>query len=255
MDMTQEELNFLLRKQDSDNGWRKYQVDYEEAEQGPFSIRKFTIAPWEKKRLRTIKTEGIKRDPGSGDFTKLVETVPGKGPEGGPGQVTWMSDTRAEILEHTPILNKFFYSQHVKHKRILVNGLGLGLVVHAALTFDSIDQIDVVECNEDIIELVGSKLISHYPRVKIHLGDAYDIKWPAGARWDFAWHDIWPTINDENLPGMDLLLAKYKTRVAWQGCWQRDGCLAMASLFRQMKAGTLPVARAWELIGGKGWLE
>jgi len=254
-DMTQQEMNMLLRRQDADNAWRKYQVHYEESKLGPFQIKKFSIPPWDKKRRQTIQREGVRRDPGSGDFTKLIEIVPGAGEDGGPGQITWMSDTRAEILEHTPILNKLFFSRGVKHKRLLVNGLGLGLVVHAALIFasDSVEHIDVVEHNADVIELVGNQLTVD-PRVTIHLADAYDMIWDPGTRWDFAWHDIWPSIDDENLPGMDRLLYKYKTRVAWQGCWQRDGCLAMAKVFRQMKDGTLPAARAWELLGGKGWL-
>jgi hypothetical protein len=253
MEMSPQKLAEVMRQLDADDSWRKYQVKYPEEERGNFRIKKFSIPPWDKKRRRLILTEGINRDPGSGDFTKLDEAVPDE--EGGVVRHVWMSDTHAEILEHSPILNRFYHLREVKHQRVLINGLGLGLVVHAALTFPSIEHVDVVEHNEDIIELVGQHLIKEYPRVTIHLGDAYDITWPSGTRWDMAWHDIWPTIDDENLPGMDQLLAKYKTRTAWQGCWQREGCLAMARIFQQMKAGTLSPTRAWELFGGKGWLE
>ena len=256
-DMTQQEFNNMIRRQDADNSWRKYQVDYPEATQGNFALVHFSIPPWDKKRLQTIRGEGLARDPGSGNFTKLSEFGAVEKTKGNPkGERTWMSDTHAEILEHTPILNKLFYSANVKHKRVLVNGLGLGLVVHAALTFDSVAQIDVVEKNPDVIELVGQYLIPAYPRLKIHLGDAYDIAWPPGTRWDLAWHDIWPTIDDGNLRGMDHLMRKYKNRVAWQGCWQREGCLAMAGLFRQIEAGTLPMHKALEFIEGRApWLK
>jgi hypothetical protein len=254
MEVTRDNLEIVMRRLDSENSWRKYQVNYPDSDQGNFQIRKFSIPPWDKMRRRLILTEGINRDPGSGDFTKLQEIIPGAGSEGTDLKRVWMSDTHAEILEHTPVLNKFYQAQHVKHRRVLINGLGLGLVVHAALTFDSIVHLDVVEHNEDIIKLVGPYLTAD-PRVTIHLADAYEIHWPSGARWDLAWHDIWPDINDENLPGMDRLLAKYKTRVAWQGCWQRQGCLAMARIFQQLKNKTLSPERAWQLFGGKGWLE
>ncbi len=254
MDITKGQLNAIIRRQDTDNAWRKYQVDYPEGERGNFRIQKFSVPPWDKKRRRTILTEGIKRDPGSGDFTKLVEIIPGAGEEGEDLERVWMSDSRAEILEHTPVLNKFFFGEKIKHRRVLINGLGLGVVAHAALTFDSIEHIDIVENNPDVIELVGQYLTVD-PRVTIWRGDAYRQQWAPDIRWDLAWHDIWPTIDDDNLPGMDRLLAKYKNRVAWQGCWQREGCLAMARIFQRLDAGTLSAARAWELFGGKGWLK
>ena len=34
----------------------------------------------------------------------------------------------------------------------------------------------------------------HGTTVAIHQADAYSVEWPADARWDVAWHDIWPTI-------------------------------------------------------------
>ena len=249
-EITQQDLVRIVRKLDSDNSWRKYQFCHEEDEFGLFRIQKFSIPPWDKKRMRMIMNEGVNRDPGSGDFTKLTEIVPDAGEDGEPKIKVWMSDTRAEILEHTPILNKFYYSRLIKHKRVLINGLGLGLVVHAALTFDSIEHIDVVEHNADVIDLVGQYLTAD-PRVTIHLADAFDMYWPPGTRWDFAWHDIWPSIDDQNLREMDHLMRKYKGRVAWQGCWQREGCLAFESMLRRMKAGTYPVSKALDFIGGK----
>jgi hypothetical protein len=196
----------------------------------------------------------MSRDPGFGTFRKLVETIPAAGQEGSPGRRVWMSDTRAEIMEHTPALNRLFFLRNVKNKRILINGLGLGVVVHAALTYGGIDHVDVVENNPDVLALVGPLIPD--PRVTFHLGDAYDIKWPPGTRWDIAWHDIWPSIDNDNLPGMDKLLRKYKNRVGWQGCWRRKSCLAMARDYKRMEEGTLPVERALEIVLGRvPWLE
>jgi len=108
----------------------------------------------------------------------------------------------------------------------------------------------VVEYDADIVELVG-QYVTEDPRVTIHLGDAYDIRWPPGTRWDLAWHDIWPSISDENLPGMDRLRRKYKGKVGWQGYWQKAGCLKMARVFRQMDAGTLPLEEAMQILNGR----
>jgi hypothetical protein len=122
-------------------------------------------------------------------------------------------------------------------------------VVHGALTYEGIGHIDVVEQSSEVAALIGPLITDD--RVTVHVGDAYDIEWPAGTRWDLAWHDIWPTIDDENLPGMDRLMARYKGRVGWQGCWQRKGCLEMARIFRQLKAGTLPPDKAFEILSGR----
>ncbi len=229
---------------DADDSWRKFQVNYPETEQGNFSISKFSIPKLDLKRLRIIRDEGMGRDPGQGTFTKLIETVPGAGRRGADLHRVWMSDTRAEIMEHSPIFNRLEWAELDQGPaiRILINGLGLGLVVHGALQFKNIGHIDVVESNPDIIDLV-SPLIAD-PRVTIHDCDAYDMQWPRGTRWDFAWHDIWPTISDDNLPGMRRLIAKYRRRVHWQDCWQRQGCLKMERLFRRAEAGTLSAQEA-----------
>jgi hypothetical protein len=232
---------------DEDEGWKEYQVDYPEATCGPYAIKHFSIAKYEQGRLDNLVAEGMDRDTGSGDFRKLVEM--GAGEDG--RDLIWMSDTRAEIMEHTPMINKLFWcAPFGQARRILINGLGLGLVAHAALGYPQVEEIDVVEHDADIVELVGQYLTKD-PRVRIHLGDAYDIKWPAGTRWDLAWHDIWPSISDENLTGMDKLRAKYKRRVGWQGYWQKRGCLKMKRVFEQLEEGTLPPHVALEILGGK----
>jgi hypothetical protein len=241
----QEVLDLL----DSDQAWKRFQVTYPEARSGQFEIQKFRIDRNDPGRKRTILLEGMGRDPGSGSFHRIVEHT--THPETGkPYAKVWMSDTRSEIMEHTPILNKFFWCEpFAENVRVLVNGLGLGVVVHGALTYGNIGHIDVVESNPDVIALVAPYLPED--RVTIHLGDAYDISWPVGTRWDLIWHDIWPTISDENLPGMDQLLRKYKSRAGWQACWQRKGCLKMKRLIDQARAGTLDPQKALDFVYGR----
>lgn len=229
---------------DADTWWKRFQVDYPASKLGRFEIEVYQIAQYEVGRLRNIRDAGMNRDTGHGTFRKLIEHAEDADP------VLWMSDTRAEIMEHSPFFNKMFWAEHlVKDKRILVNGLGLGVVVHGALTYQGVAHIDVVEANPDVAALIGQYLPED--KVTVHVADAYDIQWPAGTRWHFAWHDIWPSITDENLPGMDRLRRKYRRSAGWQGFWQRSGCLKMKRVFDQMKAGTLPAETALRILNGK----
>lgn len=132
----------------------------------------------------------------------------------------WMSDTSAEKKDHMPAV----WQMHgLKAKRVLINGLGLGMVLKAALAMDHVEHVDVVEIDERVVSLVGP----HYtkdPRVQIHHADAYEqtTRWPKGTRWDVAWSDIWPDICTDNLEGMARLRRSYGRRTIWHDCWLRD---------------------------------
>ena len=253
--MTIDEALDFMDAEAEQSEWRRYQVHYPEASVGKYHIQHFTIKRDDETRAKILLREGLDRDTGHGQFTRLVEETPddddGNSFRGKDGKWyrVWMSDTRAEIMEHSPMINKLWWSGVKPDKDILINGLGLGVVVHAALEAKGVRHIDVVENNDDIIRLVRPCLPAD--KVTIHPDDAYTIQWPRGKRWDLAWHDIWPTITDDNLPEMDRLIAKYKHRVGWQGCWQRDGCLAMRKVTRQMQAGTLSISDAMDYLGGK----
>lgn len=134
----------------------------------------------------------------------------------------WMSDTTAERRDH----HEAVYQASQPHvRRVLVNGLGLGVVIEAMLTYPHIEQIDVVECHPDVIAYVGGYL-SRDPRLVIHEADAMvqARSWPTGARWDVVWHDIWPTISEDNLDGMAFLNRSYGKRAGWQGAWCQAEC-------------------------------
>lgn len=143
--------------------------------------------------------------------------------------LVWMSDTTAERDDHKEAVA---HIQMSRAERVLINGLGLGMVLQAALSYDHVRHVDVVEADERVIKLVGP----HYtadPRVNIIHADAYAQAKSFAAigrpviRWDVAWSDIWPTISDKNLSGMDELHAFYKKRCGWHGMWARRECLAL----------------------------
>lgn len=141
-----------------------------------------------------------------------------------PGKITrvlidgklWMSDTPDEKRDHSEV----FYQAARRGGRILINGLGAGMVLGALLKLENVTHIDVVELDERIIKHIGP----HYddPRVTIHHGDAYTIKWPVGTEWTLAWHDIWLDLSAENFPGMHRLHRRYGRRVQWQASWGRE---------------------------------
>lgn len=135
----------------------------------------------------------------------------------------WMSDTPDEKRDHLPILRT---ARGWGAERVLVNGLGLGMVVGGLLNNETVRHIDVVEIDPDVIALVGL----HYramaeaagKTVTVHHGDAYTIRWPAGMTWDCAWHDVWKDLCTDNLKQMATLHRRYGRRVKWQGSWGRS---------------------------------
>lgn len=224
--------------------WLKYQVDYPDTQVGPFLIKKYKIGKGSEMRRKNITLHALQRDTGYGTFRKLVELRP-EAEDPKDRRVLWMSDTRAEILEHEPMLEKLATTSP---KRVLINGLGLGIIAKAALNTPGVEHVDVVDINADIIELVGGFLKD--PRLTIHLADAYEIEWPAGTSWDLAWHDIWPTISEDNLPEMYMLRNKYRSMVGWQDCWQIQGCREMADVGVRIENKTLPPEEALLILAG-----
>ncbi len=130
-----------------------------------------------------------------------------------------MSDTPAEIYDHLEAL----YKIQELGGRVLINGLGLGCILKAALSFPNVERVDVVELEQDIIDLVAPSYAD--ARVHIYQVDAYTIQWGKADKWTVAWHDIWANICSDNLEGMAKLHRKYGHKVVWQGSWNKAECL------------------------------
>lgn len=135
----------------------------------------------------------------------------------------WMSDTPSEQDDHMPVIRQ---ALRTDAQRVLINGLGLGMVVSALMQVPSVTHIDVVEIDADVIALVGE----HYQKLAadagktlaIHHGDALAISWPRGTAWDLAWHDIWGDMCTDNLEQMAVLHRRYGRRVTWQESWSKQ---------------------------------
>lgn len=184
-------------------------VTVPEGTHGDVKIRRFTVGRTDS-RISFLTGRG--RGVHEGTYTGLYI----KG-------ALWMSDTRDEKFDHLTALHEAVRRQA---RRVLVNGLGIGMVVSALLGLDHVEHVDVVEASADVIALVGA----HYEAmaaaagktITIHHADAFDIKWPQGSRWDIVWHDIWKDLCTENLDEMGRLHRSYGRRCGWQGSWGKE---------------------------------
>jgi hypothetical protein len=185
-----------------------------EGEVDGLKVERFEVKPFDRHNLRQEIKHGRGTRPGM--YTRLIDYK---------SDEFWMSDTDAEKEDHVEPVNAIEFE---KAERVLINGLGM--VLTAALSYDHVKHVDVVESDERVIKLVGP----HYtkdPRVNIIHGDAYKTAspkvWARGTRWDVVWSDIWPAISTANLPGMDQLHKFYRRRSVYHGMRARKMCLRL----------------------------
>lgn len=136
---------------------------------------------------------------------------------------TVMSDTPMERLTNHWIAQAAF-------GRVLIAGLGLGMVPYHLAQLSRVDQIDIVEINPDVIQLVHPR-ISH-PKIRIQqcgieeFGRA-ELDKPKADRlkWDAIYFDIWPTITYDDQPQITRLKRMFRPLLNREGCmgaWAED---------------------------------
>ncbi len=195
---------------------------------GEFAVERFTIPEKDFENLRNAM-DGRGTRPGT--YSRLVRYFEHAGRE---RCNVWMSDTDAEKRDHFEPAFQIWYEVD-PGARVLIGGLGLGLILQVALRAPWVEHVDVVETNPDVIELVGS----HYRALAdtqdkslvIHHADMYNVTWPRGTRWDVAWFDIWADMSEDNLEEMTRLRRSYGQRTRWNDCWGRH------ELLRQRRSG------------------
>lgn len=191
--------------------WERFKVPFvHEGERGGLKVERFSVSEEDSEfdRMRSMISFGSRgRFCLPGTYTRLRQR----------GTI-WMSDTRDEILDHRFLMRC--------HGSVLVHGLGLGVALNILIQNPNVEKIEVVEINEDVVELVwpwfkkrdGSEKVE-----EIRIADALDYDIPRGTRYDFAWHDIWPTICGDNWESMKRLHRRFARRVTVeQDSWQRD---------------------------------
>jgi hypothetical protein len=190
------------------NPYAAYQVNIPEGQSGSWRIERFAVSE-EESRLDALCgiVSGFGRYVPPGTYTRLMR-----------GNTIIMTDTPDEIRDCLEPIR-------VARERVLVNGLGLGVVVYAMLRNPRVEHVTVVEISPDVIALVGQWFLREFGgRLTIIEADALTWKPPAGVRYTVAWHDIWDDICADNLEEMKLLHRRYGRRVDWQGSWCRYLC-------------------------------
>jgi hypothetical protein len=185
-----------------------YRVDVPEGTDGGWRVQRFTVSEKdaELERLRSAfhMGRGVCRP---GTFTALYR-----------GNTLVMSDTPDEIRDH-------LWAIAEARARVLVVGLGLGMVVNAMLRKPEVEHVTVVEKAPEVIRLVGPWLTAQHPgRVTILEADIFTWQPPKGARWQVAWFDIWDNMCSDNLNEMKLLHRRFGRRAEWKGSWARYEC-------------------------------
>ena len=183
------------------------EITVPDGEAGPWKVETFTVSDGAGRPLNPFSFSSGGRYVPDGTYKKLT-----------CNNCVIMSNTPSEIRDHLD-----FIFEAKKCERVLINGLGLGVALKAILESDTVKWVDVVEISEDVIKLVGPTYLED-PRVTILHADAFEYKPPKGVRYGAVWHDIWPSICEENLPEMHKLHRKYGRRADWQGSWCRWQC-------------------------------
>lgn len=133
----------------------------------------------------------------------------------------WMSDTFSERMDHLWFIRKCISNEY---KSVIVTGLGLGMVIHGLVRLaPAMERITVVEKNVDVLNLLSQ----HYAEMCFNAGIEIEFiradVWVASGgiqQHDAAWHDIWPTIDEDNLTEFAEIKDLYSSCVEhYQECW------------------------------------
>lgn len=174
-------------------------VDIPEGVFGDYRIERFKTDRTDFHSL--LRGRGV---PVGEEFTRLMR-----------GNQLVMSDTPSEMADH-------FEAVLMAKGSCLLNGLGIGMVLKNILKKQSVIDVTVVECSQEVINLVAPHYID--PRLTIIHADALFYKPPKNKRYQMVWHDIWDNICSDNLEEMKTLHRKYGRRADWQGSWCRGLC-------------------------------
>lgn len=185
------------------------------------------------------RVESFTVSPEDAEWTKLRAALNGRDEYVPPGTYKRLVADGVVVMSNTPMevrTNDAFIRQ--AKGRVLINGLGLGMVLTAILRKPDIESVTVIEASAEVIALVAPSFQTDR-RVRITHGCAFDYKPAKEDRFDAVWHDIWSYIEADNIPEMDALEQKYAQHTDWQASWCRWQCKRLALSSRY----TFPMAR------------
>jgi hypothetical protein len=129
---------------------------------------------------------------------------------------------RGTVMSNTPMeINTNYEAYAAATGRVLVGGLGMGMLLEGLLHKPDVSFIRVLEIDEHVIRLVAPHFSGQ--RVEIVRGNVMDYKPTGSESYDYAWFDIWDSIDEENLPEMATLGRRWNKRHARKcGFWARE---------------------------------
>jgi len=182
-------------------------VNVPEGVAGEWRVERFFISEREANFANLRATIGHGREGvTSGSYTKLLRN----------GAII-MSDTDAEMDDLREMIIR-------AHGSILINGLGLGVVLQAALQKLEVTHATVIEMSPDVIKLVGLHYLKRFGSDRLEIIEADAYKWmpPKGIKYDVVWHDVWDNICGDNWDSITSMKRKCARRCHWQGVWAED---------------------------------
>lgn len=181
-------------------------VSVPDGTRGEWKIETFTVSDDDSK-MTALRSAASGRD----------EYVP-------PGTYKRLTRSGAIVMSNTPMeirTNQWILENATG--RVLINGLGLGMVVGEILRKPDVGSVTVIEVSSEVISLVAPTF-GEDPRVSIINANAFAHRPRRGERFDIVWHDIWDNICAENLPDMRRLHRKYSRCSVDQRSWCRSEC-------------------------------
>ena len=182
-----------------------YKVDVPEGTSGRWTVERFTVSKKESDfdRMIAIVGSGRGRFVPPGSYTSLKR-----------GDHMIMSDTPDEIRDH----RGFIYSAT---GRVLIAGLGLGVVLQAVARKPEVTHVTVIEKSPDVIKLVEAhwRTKPWGKKFEVVEADIFDWKLPRGVTYDHLWIDIWDDLCLDNLAEMGKLSRKFARAIPNRSSW------------------------------------
>lgn len=142
-----------------------------------------------------------------------------------------MTDTQMEKRTNLGFMSK-------AKGRVLVAGLGIGMILHRLLEKPEVTEVTVIEKYGDVIRIVAETLPEVPGKALVHVcADIFEWKPAKGEKFDTVYFDIWPDICTDNLKEITKLkrrFARFLTPNGWMGAWCEDRLRTQKARERRM---------------------
>ena len=126
------------------------------------------------------------------------------------------------VMSNTPMeLNSNLVAYKNARGKVLVAGLGMGMILDAILSKPEVTNVRVVEVDQDIIDYVGS-FYKNDPRVEILHADIREYIPNNEEQYSYVWIDIWDDINESNLDEIHELNKRFSEHCINMNLWSMD---------------------------------